>query len=453
MAQKKNIVFVVADSLRYDSILQREDYSLPYAFQNAHIFTQARSSGSWTLPATASMFSGLHVHEHGATSQTRVVSKDVELLAERLRREGYRTVQVTANSATTHIFGLDRGFEKTEKIWEIEPRRHHLFSSLLSIVARPRLRKKFLQNSGDLITGKFSEEIMSATSWMQSNMEAQFALAQKYITEFEKSKEPYFVFINLMESHFPYHIADTFTTSLNNPLKKVQEVIALFHLVNQSRLLNPREKISPKMLDVLRTRQKLAWSLIAERLDAFLKKMHSQENRLVVFASDHGDNFGEQEKWQYHFSNINDAGNRTALFVLPAGENSQKIVNEPVSMRDVHGTILANAGLSTKKEQIDLLKDSQRSLTILQSFWYDKGGKTLPQYIYNQFAFLHKDTKFVSRNGKWLRSQVRLIGQGESPFEKVEAGVHPVEDIPLHAELKKDLVKAFAGYEKFCQTI
>lgn len=452
MGHKKNIVFIVADSLRYDSMLQREDYLLPYAFQNAYVFTQARSSGSWTLPATASMFSGLHLHEHGATSQTRKVYEDVELLAERLRREGYRTLQVTANSATTHIFGLDRGFEETKKIWEIEPRRHHLFASLLSIVARPRLRKKFFQNSGDLILGRFSEEIMSATSWMQSNMDAQFALAQKHIEEFEKSKQPYFLFINLMESHFPYHIADTFSTSLDNPIKKVQEILALFHFVNQSRLVNPREKILPPMLETLRNRQKQAWALIAGRLDNFLKKMHSQENRLVVFASDHGDNFGEQEKWQYHFSNINDAGNRTALFVLSGGSSSHKIIHEPVSMRDVHGTILANAGLSTKKHQIDLLKDPQRSLTILQSFWYNKGGRTLPQYIYNQFAFLDKDNKYVSRNGQWLQSQV--LGQAqESSFEKVPHNIDPIEEASLQGELKKDLKKAFVEYEQFRQKI
>lgn len=449
MSKKKNIIFIIADSLRYDSILQGDDYLLPYTNANATVFTQARSSGSWTLPATASMFSGLHLHEHGATSQTRMVNSDTELLAERLKREGYRTIQVTANSATTHIFGLNRGFDKVEKIWELVPRRHRTSDSLLSIIARPRLRKRFLQNSGDLITGKFSEEIMSATSWMQSNMDDQFRMAERYLEETKNSKQPIFLFINLMESHFPYHIADTFTTSLNNPIQKVREVVSLFHFINQSRLTG-KEKIPPAMLKVLRRRQQTAWAVMANRLDNFIQKVHGDNDNFVMFASDHGDNFGEQEKWQYHFSNVNDAGNRTALFVLPAGKKSGNIIDRPISMRHVHGTILANAGVAIKKHEVDLLKNPQRSYPLIESFWYDKGGKTIQQYRYNQFAFLHEDHKYVCRNGNWLNSHVSLSGHPqESDFSLLDKGVNPIEEIGLEREIKKEISESFKNFEIF----
>lgn len=456
MSRKKNIVFIIADSLRYDSILQGDDYLLPYTSANATVFTQARSSGSWTLPATASMFSGKSLHEHGATSQTRMVNSDTELLAERLKREGYRTIQVTANSATTHIFGLNRGFDKVEKIWELVPRRHRTFDSLLSIVARPRLRKHFFQNSKDLITEKFSEEIMSATSWMQSNMDAQFQMAEQYLEETKKnqdSKQPIFLFINLMESHFPYHIADTFTTSLDNPIQKVREVISLFHFINQSRLTG-KEKITPAMLKVLRQRQRTAWSVMAERLDNFIQKVHGDNDNFVMFASDHGDNFGEQEKWQYHFSNVNDAGNRTALFILPAGKKSGKIIDEPISMRHVHGTIFANAGIPIQRHEIDLLKNAHRSVPLLESFWYDKGGKTAPRYHYNQFAFLHEDHKYVCRNGNWLNSRVSLSGHPqESEFIPLDKGINPIEEISLEGETKKEISESFKNFETFHKKI
>ncbi|HRI27088.1 MAG TPA: sulfatase-like hydrolase/transferase, partial [Chitinophagales bacterium] len=77
MHSPQNIILLVADSLRYDSVYANNNINLPYTLQNALQFTQARSSGCWTLPATASLFTGLMPHQHGATSQTPYVSANV----------------------------------------------------------------------------------------------------------------------------------------------------------------------------------------------------------------------------------------------------------------------------------------------------------------------------------------------------------------------------------------
>lgn len=456
MSKKKNIIFVVADSLRYDSILQGGDYLLPYTNQNAIVFTQARSAGSWTLPATASMFSGQSLHEHGATSQTRVINAETELLAERFKREGYRTLQVTANSATTHIFGLDRGFDKVEKIWEMAPRRHGITDVILTVLAKPRLRKKIFQSGSDLVMGKFSEEIMSASSWMQSNMDYQFERAAQHVQQAKEDKKPLFLFVNLMETHFPYHISDTFSTSSKNPVQQLREILSLFHFVNQSRLTTTKEKISAQMLQVLRKRQQSTWRMIAPSLDNFLKKMHQDSDNVVLFASDHGDNFGEQDKWQYHFSNVNDAGNRTALFFLKAGEQSNQIIDTPVSMRHLHGSILSHAGVASAADRgrIDLTKNPHLSLPVLESFWYNKNGKTLQDYRYNQFAFLCSNKKYVWRNERWLQSQIALSGiPQESPYEPLDLGVNPIEEADLEKPSKKELRENFKNFQRFEETV
>ena len=54
-------------------------------------FHQARAAGCWTLPATASVFTGLLPHEHGATTHTRRLRADVPTLAERMKQLGYAT--------------------------------------------------------------------------------------------------------------------------------------------------------------------------------------------------------------------------------------------------------------------------------------------------------------------------------------------------------------------------
>ena len=65
MDRPKNIVLIVADSLRWDSVRGGDGPRLPYIQQHATDFTNARSAGCWTLPATASLFTGLLPHEHG----------------------------------------------------------------------------------------------------------------------------------------------------------------------------------------------------------------------------------------------------------------------------------------------------------------------------------------------------------------------------------------------------
>ena len=78
MAKPKNVIVIVADSLRYDSVYREGGPGVPYLENNAIQFSNARSSGCWTLPATSSMFTGMLPHEHGATSQSRWLDAKVD---------------------------------------------------------------------------------------------------------------------------------------------------------------------------------------------------------------------------------------------------------------------------------------------------------------------------------------------------------------------------------------
>ena len=125
---------------------------------------------------------------------------------------------------------------------------------------------------------------------------------------------------------------------------------------------------------------------MAPSLDSFIREMREEHDSLVVFLSDHGDNFGEQG-WQYHFSNVNDAGNRVPLYwVAPDGETA-RIERRPVSARDVFGSVLRAAG-DRDPALVSLLDDPCRSVPVMQSYWYNNRGRTHARFRYNQFAFV-----------------------------------------------------------------
>ena len=75
-SKPKHIVVIVADSLRYDSVYGQGELGVDYLENNSAQFTNASSSACWTLPATASLFTGKLPHDHGATTQTRSLNSD-----------------------------------------------------------------------------------------------------------------------------------------------------------------------------------------------------------------------------------------------------------------------------------------------------------------------------------------------------------------------------------------
>ena len=225
MDTPSQIVLVIADSLRWDSVHAGGDHRLPYTASRAICFHQARSAGCWTLPATASMFTGLMPHEHGATGQTRVIHGHVSTLAERLQQLGYHTHMVTANVATTDIFGLHRGFETLERIWHVVPARHKGFLELLTLLGKPRLRKKFF--STDLLMGRLSDDLQAAGVWLQSTIGAIFERARAILRADQAQQRRTFLFLNLMETHFPYHVGDTFATLAPHAWSKAREMYSL----------------------------------------------------------------------------------------------------------------------------------------------------------------------------------------------------------------------------------
>src|SRR5262245_36031169 len=140
MTRPRNIILLVADSLRYDSVHGKNGAGLPFVTAHSTRFTQARSGGCWTLPATASLFTGLMPHEHQADSQSREMRRDVLTLAEAMKERGYSTHQITANVATTEIFGLDRGFDEIYRVWKHVPAQHRKIHEVLVLFGKPRLR-------------------------------------------------------------------------------------------------------------------------------------------------------------------------------------------------------------------------------------------------------------------------------------------------------------------------
>jgi arylsulfatase A-like enzyme len=444
MAEKpRNIIVIVADSLRFDSVYTEAGTGLDYVEPNSIQFLEARSGGCWTLPATASIFTGLLPHEHGATAQTRGIHKDIPTLAEKMKAAGYKTYQITANVATTHIFGLDRGFDEIHRIWQqVEPK----FSTLqqfLVLIAKPRLREKLL--SKDMIMNRLSEDIETAKTWLQHTYLDIFNKARQIVAENEAKGESSFIFLNLMETHFPYHVAPTFRLDAPGIFKKLQELVALFHMANQTFLKKGYQNVKRPQLDQLKGRQQKAWRSIARDVDSFCQEMHENTGNLVVFGADHGENFGESG-WTYHFSNVTDAGNKVPMFWLPHDGRPASRVLSPMSTRDLYSSMCEVIG--EKGNGPSVLDEVERSHPIMSSYWYNNKGATHENYKYNQLAFLYGQHRFMLRNGKWYQGPAQT-DMDEPGYELVPGNANPVEEMIFDLEQKAYYQKVISEFSEF----
>ncbi len=109
---RPNLVLVSVDTLRADRGAASMPRLAAWGRARATRFEEARSVAPWTLPAHASMLSGLSPLRHGANWPFVPLSADVPLVARQLRQAGWATAAAVGGGWLEPAWGLARGFER-----------------------------------------------------------------------------------------------------------------------------------------------------------------------------------------------------------------------------------------------------------------------------------------------------------------------------------------------------
>ena len=113
---KPNIVFVLVDSLRAESLSCYGYHrpTTPFIDQLAGegiLFQNYFANSTWTAPTVATLFTGLSSIRHGRNNVIDRLPENVPVLAGVLRDAGYRTLAVTCNPVAGSRWGYQRGFD------------------------------------------------------------------------------------------------------------------------------------------------------------------------------------------------------------------------------------------------------------------------------------------------------------------------------------------------------
>ena len=116
-APRPPIVLITLDTTRRDALGayrgEGEASFTPHldAFAaEAEVFDNARTTAPWTLPAHASMMTGLYPTRHGAGVASDHLESTFTTLAEHLRGQGYMTAGLAGGTLCAFRFGIGQGF-------------------------------------------------------------------------------------------------------------------------------------------------------------------------------------------------------------------------------------------------------------------------------------------------------------------------------------------------------
>jgi len=269
-------------------------------------FANVSSTSSWTVPAHASLFTGLYPIRHGATQERPFLDAGPATLAEILRSHGYATAAASANPQVGPLRGLERGFDSFAETWR---------------PARGILREH-----------------------------PNHSAVKRFLDSLEPDR-PFFLFVNYMEPHAPYAPLEPFRSRFRTapeagpPLEDRLRVAD--HYLGSGRT-GARELAA---LSDLYDGAVAAADALVGQLVALLEAEGRLADTLLVIASDHGENLGDHGHVRHVFNLYASVVRVPLIVVLPGDVRAGEVRPEAASLVDVFATILARVGVSPPDPQ------------------------------------------------------------------------------------------------------
>lgn len=329
-----NILLVVMDTVRADHLStygwpRPTSPTLSRLAAHGVRFAHARSTAPWTLPSHASLFTGRLPHEL-SVGDSLPLDATHPTLAEVLARRGYATGGFAANTYYCNSrFGLDRGFAHYEDYVETRE------VSAAEALRCSEVGRRLLQLAGlaglrlpvDHSHRRDAAEMnRSLLAWLDGRPDP---------------ARPFFAFVNYFDAHDPYIPPPGFTQHLGTVPVTPEDWNVLHAWTRTSK----RDQ-SERELTLARDAYDDCIAAIDDQLGRLLDELERRgalANTLIVVTADHGESFGEHQLFGHWRSLYRPELHVPLVVVEPGGGGpgiGGRVVEQPVSLRDVPATIL-----------------------------------------------------------------------------------------------------------------
>jgi len=337
-----NVLLIVLDTVRADRLSLYGHFrdttpNLKRWAERGVRFDQARVAASWTLPSHASMFTGrwpseLDVEREGWLDGAHPT------LAERLRDSGYATAGFVANPFFCGWeSGLSRGFQSYAD-YPITPGEVLRSSSVGWFLARGERKIQFLLgrdvDSGaardiDLdFSRKDAREVnREFLSWLSRN-----------------GSRPFFAFLNFFDAHDPYLLPGGAVPRFRTEPLAPAEIALLRDWVRLD-----KTTVGPDEAKLAIDAYDDCLAELDHQIGALLDALEARgvlDETLLIITSDHGEQFGEHDRFGHGLSLYDEETRVPLLIALPGRVPAGRVIDAPVSLADLPATVLDLLGLS-----------------------------------------------------------------------------------------------------------
>ncbi len=306
-----NILLISIDTLRYDSLgingcdIKNITPNIDKFSKEAINFKSCIAQSPWTLPSHMTMLTSLYPLTHKMDSPKALekhisVDQSIITLAEMLRNQNYFTAAITEGGLVDSKYGFSQGF---------------------------------ITYDDDIKTLKDG-----------------FCRLKRLLTKWRKKR--FFIFFHTLEVHAPYIRTQYLEKLVDKEIINMDQKEELENFIN-----NPqREKsVRRKLKDMEIFNKEVCKNLYlagVKYMDSYfgkivnhLEKLDLLENTMIIFTSDHGEEFGEHNKgafYDLHFQGLFEVLIKVPLIIyVPNHDNYKgKLVTTLVGIIDIMPTIL-----------------------------------------------------------------------------------------------------------------
>lgn len=351
----KNLLLISIDSLRADHVgfygyqppLQPDLAVTPrldrLALQSL-VFDQAWSSTSWTLPAHASLFTGLDDLGHGLVNEAFTLDPNQQTLAEFLGANGYNCYGVFSGPFLKPSWGFGRGFERYESAMmgptelEAEMQRWR----------QAQMEAGFVEPTPEEVEAVKGYVTLWDVTSPRVNQKAKRVLEQA-----AQSKDPFFLFLHYYDVHYD-HVpgrGDKALAKRFDPDYRGTMTGQDWH--GNPAVRNPEppyeRRISERDLQHVEALYdgEIYWvdQHIGEILDE-LRRWQLDENTVVAVVSDHGDEFFDRDSLGHRTTLFPEQNKMMFLLHIPKRFGRPMRSDQLASMMDVAPTLLDAVGVT-----------------------------------------------------------------------------------------------------------
>ena len=309
----RNIILISIDTLRADHLgcygYNRDTSpNIDSLASDSALFLNTYASSPWTLPSHVSLMTSLHGVHHQVYYDREKMDSNILTMADILRQNNFSCSSLTGGGFVSSVYGFSKGFDT-----------YH-----------DGVGGVFQQDSAGLLFRVVSE-------WLDR----------------EKNKN-FFLFLHTYQTHNPYACPYPYKTMFTREGAKWRHIDLVSYLGGKPGLFKrlPEEE-RQNIIDlydgeIRYTDEKLIGPLIGK-----LKEMELYDQTMIIFTSDHGEEFYDHKGWGHGHSLYDESLKVPLVIKFPGSKFKGKEIGNIVSLVDVMPTVLEEMGIDFSDLNID----------------------------------------------------------------------------------------------------